>query len=189
MKASTARPRKPLRTPLRRRRRARVAVTLRRTVASDAEAVAAIFEGPNALWGTLQLPFPSPEIWKARIVQESESTLISLVACVAAEVVGVIGLHLHTAVPRRAHAAELGMTVRDDWQGRGVGEALLRAALDMADRWLPLRRIQLTVFVDNTAAIGLYRKHGFEVEGTLREFALRDGRYVDALMMARLNPR
>ncbi|MCW5559795.1 MAG: GNAT family N-acetyltransferase, partial [Verrucomicrobiae bacterium] len=115
-----------------------------------------------------------------------------LVACPrtdAADVVGVVGLHLNTARPRRAHAAELGMTVRDDWQRRGVGHALLAAALDMADRWLPLRRVQLTVFVDNAAAIHLYRKHGFETEGTLREFALRDGQYVDALLMARLRPK
>lgn len=177
------------RTPLRKRRRPRVAVTLRRTLPSDAEAVAAVFAGPNALRGTLQLPFPSAEVWRTRIAQESESTLISLVACAGSEVVGVIGLHLNTAVPRRAHVAELGMTVRDDWQGRGVGQSLLTAALDMADRWLPVRRIQLTVFVDNEAAIHLYRKHGFEPEGTLREFALRDGRYVDALLMARLRPK
>jgi len=171
------------------RHRRPAAVSLRRTVPSDAEAVAAVFAGPKALWGTLQLPFPSPEVWRTRIAQESETTLISLVACAGAEVVGVIGLHLNTAVPRRAHVAELGMTVRDDWQGRGVGSALLSAALDMADRWLPLRRVQLTVFVDNAAAIHLYRKHGFEAEGTLREFALRDGRYVDALLMARLRPK
>ena len=41
---------------------------------------------------------------------------------------------------------------------------------------------------DVRAAIGLYRKFGFETEGRHRGFALRDGRYVDAFAMARLHP-
>ena len=49
-------------------------------------------------------------------------------------------------------------------------------------------RLELTVYVDNARAIALYRKFGFEVEGTHRAYALRDGAYVDALCMARLHP-
>jgi len=180
MPPESQRPKRPVRS---------ASVRIRRTLPSDAEAVARVFEGPRALAGTVQLPFPSAEVWRLRLGQETEATLISLVACVKGGVIGILGLHLQSAVARRAHAAELGMTVRDDWQGRGVGHALLSAALEMADRWMPLRRIQLTVFVDNEPAIRLYRKHGFETEGTLREFALRDGRYVDALVMARLRPK
>jgi hypothetical protein len=56
----------------------------------------------------------------------------------------------------------------------------------MADRWLGLRRLELTCYVDNTPALALYRRFGFEVEGTHRAYALRDGRYVDAYSMARL---
>jgi len=49
-----------------------------------------------------------------------------------------------------------------------------------------VQRIELEVFVDNEAAIGLYRKFGFVVEGTLRRYAFRDGKYVDVLAMARI---
>ena len=45
------------------------------------------------------------------------------------------------------------MAVRDDWQGRGVGTALMEAALDLADNWLNLTRIELEVYTDNAAAI------------------------------------
>ena len=79
------------------------------------------------------------------------------------------------------------MAVRDDWQRRGVGSALMRAALDLADRWLNYRRLELTVYTDNVAALELYRKFGFVIEGTHRDFAFRDGLYVDAYTMARLN--
>lgn len=80
------------------------------------------------------------------------------------------------------------MAVRDDWQRRGVGTALLSAAVDLADNWIGYARLELTVYADNAAAVALYRKFGFEVEGTARRYALRDGRFVDAFMMARHVP-
>jgi putative acetyltransferase len=80
------------------------------------------------------------------------------------------------------------MGVHDDWQGRGVGSALLAACVEMADKWLNLRRLELEVYVDNEPAIRLYERFGFEREGRLREHAFRDGRYVDSFLMARLRP-
>jgi L-phenylalanine/L-methionine N-acetyltransferase len=76
--------------------------------------------------------------------------------------------------------------VRDDWQGRGVGTALMEACLDLADNWLNLSRLDLRVFVDNAPAIALYERFGFEIEGAHKRFAYRDGEYVDAHVMARL---
>ncbi|SDI77372.1 Acetyltransferase (GNAT) family protein [Ferrimonas sediminum] len=67
-----------------------------------------------------------------------------------------------------------------------MGSALLTALLDLADNWLALRRIELEVYADNSAALALYRKQGFEQEGRARKYAFRDGRYVDALLMARV---
>jgi putative acetyltransferase len=78
------------------------------------------------------------------------------------------------------------VAVRDDWQGRGVGTALMGAALELADGWLGLTRVELVVYADNAAGVALYEKFGFEVEGTHRRYALRDGGYVDAYAMARL---
>jgi L-phenylalanine/L-methionine N-acetyltransferase len=51
-----------------------------------------------------------------------------------------------------------------------------------------LRRIELTVYVDNVAAIALYKRNGFETEGTHRDFAFRGGAFVDAYAMARIKP-
>jgi putative acetyltransferase len=41
---------------------------------------------------------------------------------------------------------------------------MMRAVIDLADKWLNLARIELTVFTDNEPAIALYRKFGFEIE-------------------------
>jgi len=76
--------------------------------------------------------------------------------------------------------------VHDQWQGKGIGTALLKAAVELADRWLNLSRLELTAFVDNDVALRLYKKFGFEIEGLLRRYAFRDGSYVDAYTLARL---
>lgn len=160
-------------------------ISIRRTEASDYEAIHRILSGSRAVWGTLQLPFPSLEVWRKRIAEPPEG-LIGLVACVDDEVVGQLSLHTFPNHPRRRHAAQIGMAVRDDWQGKGVGTALMQAAVDLAEKWLNIERLELEVYTDNEPAIKLYKKFGFVVEGTASRFAFRDGEYVDSYYMARL---
>jgi putative acetyltransferase len=159
-------------------------ITVRHSEPEDYAAVYRVCSGPHAMADTLELPFSSKEHWRERLAQQREGEY-SLVACVSSEVVGYLSVYLHRE-PRRRHSGHFGMAVRDDWQGKGVGTKLLEAALDLADNWLGLTRLDLRVFVDNGAAIALYRKFGFEVEGTHKWFALRGGEYVDAHVMARL---
>ncbi|MBN2243070.1 MAG: GNAT family N-acetyltransferase [Acidobacteria bacterium] len=161
-------------------------IKIRRTEPGDYEAVQRILAGPKAVWGTLQLPFPSVEQWRKRLAEPAES-LFSLSACVENdEVVGQLGLQTFPDRPRRRHAGQIGMAVRDDWQGKGVGAALMKAAIDLADNWLNLTRLELEVFADNTSAVRLYEKCGFTIEGTLASYGFRDGQYADAYIMARL---
>ncbi len=160
-------------------------ITIRHTEPGDAEAVAKIFAGPKVIWGTLQVPYPSVESWRKRLAEPPDGFL-SLVACVDGEVVGQIGLETFPNRPRRRHAGAIGMMVRDDWQGKGVGTALMQAAVDLADKWLNLYRLELDVYTDNEPAIKLYKKFGFQVEGTRIGEAFRDGKYVDTFAMARV---
>jgi len=129
-----------------------VEITVRRTEPDDYEALHHIFSGPRAIAGTLQLPLPSVEMWRRRLSGPPEGDY-SLVACADGEVVGELSLHTNPSRWRRRHAGSIGMAVRDDWQGRGVGTALMEAALDLADNWLNLTRIELEVYTDNAAAI------------------------------------
>jgi L-phenylalanine/L-methionine N-acetyltransferase len=161
-------------------------LTIRRAEPNDYEAIAKIFTFPKVIWGTLQIPYPSLEQWRKKVAEPPEG-FYSLVACVDSEVVGQIGLHTSPNRPRRRHAGEIGMMVRDDWQGKGIGTALMQAAVDFADKWLNLSRLELDVFFDNEPAIKLYEKFGFQVEGTQIGYAFRDGQYVDTLKMARVH--
>jgi putative acetyltransferase len=162
-------------------------IFIRRASAADAEAFVEIFSLPRVVWGTLQLPYPSLDQWRKRLSEPPEG-LYSLVACVDHRVVGSLSLHTFPHNPRRKHVAQLGMMVRDDWQGKGIGTALMQAAVELADRWLNLTRIELEVYTDNAPALRLYKKFGFEIEGTLKRHAFRDGAYVDSYFMARVRP-
>jgi putative acetyltransferase len=157
----------------------------------DYYAVWRILSGPKVVWGTLQLPYPSREQWRKHLLDPPEG-LISLVACDEDnnnEILGQLSLQTLGNRPRRRHAGQIGMAVRDDQQGKGIGSKLLQAAIDLADNWLNLRRLELEVFADNTAAIKLYKKFGFRIEGAMKEHAFRDGEYADTCIMARLKPK
>ena len=162
-------------------------LTIRRVEPGDYEAVHRIVSGPRVIWGTMQLPYPSLEMWRKRLAEPPEG-IYGIVACVGDEVVGHLNMHTFPNRPRRQHAAAIGMSVRDDFQGQGVGTALLQAALDLADNWLNLRRLELEVYTDNEPAVRLYTRAGFVIEGTLRQYAYRDGQYVDVYTMARFRP-
>lgn len=164
-----------------------VSIHIRRAEPDDCPAIHEIFSCPKAVSGTLQLPYPSREHWRRRLTEPSGDTY-HLVAVVGDRVVGILGVHTFPNRPRRRHAATIGMSVHDEWQGKGIGTAMMRAGVDLADNWLNLTRLELEVYTDNEPAIRLYERFGFEREGTLRQHAFRDGRYVDSYLMARLRP-
>jgi len=163
-------------------------ISVRRAEPADFEAVARQMDDESAYSGTLQVPFASRELWRKRLAEPAEGEFI-LVACVGGEVVGNAGLNASSKSLRRTHAMGVGMAVPSAWQGKGVGTALMTALVDLADNWLNVTRLELAVYTDNARAIALYRKFGFEIEGTHKAYALREGRYVDAHFMARLRAK
>ncbi|MDE2157799.1 MAG: GNAT family N-acetyltransferase [Burkholderiales bacterium] len=165
-------------------------ITIRRTSPKDAAALARLMGDPAVVGGLLQMPYPNEQAWQARLADNAAPGKpdLSLVAEMDGDVVGAADLHAMGIALRRRHAMGLGIVVARTAQGQGVGSALMTALCDYADRWLGVLRLELTVYADNDVALRLYRRFGFEIEGTFKGFALRDGDYVDALAMARLHP-
>lgn len=81
---------------------------------------------------------------------------------------------------------EIGMMVAADRRGRGVGTALVAAAVEWA-RARGLHKLALSLFPHNDAAIALYRKFGFVEEGRLVQHLRRaDGQLWDLIEMGLL---
>ncbi|MDE1166269.1 MAG: GNAT family N-acetyltransferase [Pseudomonas sp.] len=160
-------------------------ITIERCGEQHADQVAALYSDPQVARQVLQLPFQPTELWRKRIVAMENERNVGLVALHQGQVIGLCSLQQHERV-RLSHGGAVGMGVAAQWQGKGVGSRLLAAVLDVADNWMNLRRVELTVYTDNQAAVALYRKFGFEIEGELRDYAVRDGQWVNAYTMARL---
>lgn len=72
-------------------------------------------------------------------------------------------------------------------RGRGIGTEATRLIIGHGFGQLGLHRIQLEAYSYNRRALHVYEKVGFATEGIRREIELRDGEWVDEVMMALLD--
>jgi putative acetyltransferase len=150
----------------------------------DAAAMHEIRRHPLVARTTLQIPsleFPFVE----KQLSEPSNNRHQFTAEVNGRPVGSCGIYVHEN-PRSSHVAGLGMMVHPDYWGQGIGTKLIEAVLDIADNWINLKRVELEVNTDNPAAVHLYEKFGFEIEGTKRFHSIGDGRWTHTHFMARL---
>lgn len=118
---------------------------------------------------------------EARTRQFAASIAGTIVAVAAGEVVG--SLHVEA---QRFGVGELGMAVARPWRGRGVGSALVAAAIENA-RGEGLHKLSLEVFPHNQAAIALYRRFGFVEEGRrVKHYRRASGELWDSIVMGLL---
>ena len=97
--------------------------------------------------------------------------------------VGMTGVYTQSA-PKIAHIGHVwGVFVRDSHRGRGVGEALMRAAVAWA-RGKGLLVMKLGVAVGNDPAIRCYERCGFEIYATDPSAILLDGKLYDEHLMS-----
>ncbi len=83
-----------------------------------------------------------------------------------------------------SHVFTMGVSVRRDFWGAGVGRALFERAMREA-RDLGAEKLELGVCDHNTRAIRMYERAGFVREGVRRRvFKNHRGKYHDDIMMA-----
>jgi ribosomal protein S18 acetylase RimI-like enzyme len=166
-------------------------ITVREASPSDAAALLAHLKALAAEPG-INIPLAGDEITttieqeKALLADIAESpNAIMLVAEAGGALVGELSLKAISARRAVKHVATLGMSVRQDWRGKGVGRALMKDALE----WAPtagITRVELYVYARNAPAIGLYEKFGFATEGRRRNFIREGDTYLDDFVMAKL---
>lgn len=148
----------------------------------DATALWKIAREPGVIETTLALPSLRLE-QRAKSLSELSENDHYLVAEKATQVVGLGGLTVGTG--RLRHSGYLFVYVASEYQGQGIGTKLLRALLEMADQWLLLQRVELTVLTENEGAKRLYERLGFVVEGRRKMSVISQGELKDEWLMAR----
>ncbi len=161
---------------------------IRRGQAEDWRSIFQIQKGSEFLYYTGYSTPPTEEMvrgkWEKRLSEPLTNTLVAEIDD-NREVVGYVRLRLTEG--KGSHVGEISvLAVRGDWRRRGVGWRLMREIVDLADNSFALKRLRLTVHADNQAAIRLYEKLGFEVEGRERKAVYKDGEYTDLLIMGRI---
>ncbi len=159
-------------------------IAIRHSEQGDIESIKRLYEQTYVYSGTLQLPHPSLDLWQQRLSKLPDNVK-SLVAVMDGEVIGQLGLQVFTSM-RRRHVGTFGMGVSESYTGQGVGSRLLAEAINLADNWLNIKRLEIETYTDNEAALALYKKFGFDVEGQCDSYAYRNGEYVSVYKMARI---
>ncbi len=104
-------------------------------------------------------------------------------AWAAQRLIGAIGCEREARLKVRHIGHVIGMMVRPEVRGAGIGALLLEACIAEA-RQAGLEMLTLTVTAENGGAVRLYEHHGFAAYGTLRRALKVAGRYHDKLHMA-----
>jgi putative acetyltransferase len=105
----------------------------------------------------------------------------SYVALAGDRVIGSIGIDRERH-PVTRHVASIGMMVAREWRGRGVGSALMDAAIGWCRR-SGVEKLELSVYPDNDAGRALYAKFGFREEGRLTGHSKKRIGYRDEILM------
>jgi RimJ/RimL family protein N-acetyltransferase len=86
---------------------------------------------------------------------------------------------------RNKHTASLVIAVLQQHARKGIGTKLMRTIENWAHE-VGVTRLELTTMVHNEAALALYKKTGYEVEGLKRNSFMIDGKSVDEYYLAKL---
>ena len=165
-------------------------LTVRSLCADDAEALSAF---RNAIYSETHFMARYPEeganleAMQNRLEGCVESPVNFEVGAFAGEkLVGEFGVAQVRPHIKYRHRAVMGISVRKEYWGCGLGSYLMQLAIDQT-RTNGFEQLELGVYSDNTRAIHLYEKVGFVRCGIQpRAFKLKDGTYRDEIMMVKM---
>ncbi|MEX0775223.1 MAG: GNAT family protein [Phycisphaeraceae bacterium] len=142
----------------------------------------------RTLLGNFQYVSKAVEEQWLKNAQAFSSTQINLAICLTRTGEHIGNIYLRD-IDWRARRGEVGIFIAAPMNhGKGYGEQALRLLIRHAADDLGLQRLHLTVLEEHAAAVHLYRKLGFDVEGCLRRHAFKNGQWCNVLFMGLLLP-
>jgi len=136
------------------------------------------FNNPYSLFTWTTLALSSIKILRKSLLKATPRLLyITVCSLCLNEIVGFAFIKL-----KNRYYGELGIGIRDDFQGMGLGSKLMDNLIKLAQRE-GLKKIRLTVLTDNHRAIRLYEKFGFKKSKLIKDCDIYKGKKYDCLEM------
>lgn len=118
------------------------------------------------------------------IIQNANENGFLKVAEIDNTLVGYISAQREN-LKRTKHCAYIVVGILKNYHNQKIGSTLFELLLDWA-KTNHIKRLELTVLCENESAIHVYKKYGFEIEGTRYNSTLLDGEYKDEYYMAKI---
>ena len=162
-------------------------IQIRAATGDDAAAIAEIYnQGIDDRVATYETKVHTEEDQRTWI-QSIAGRYPIIVAHIDGEIIGWAGAAAYRHRECYRGIGEFSMYVHRDWRRRGVGDQLLAALINEAER-LGLWKLLARVFLFNQASRALCRKHGFREVGVYEKHARLDGRWLDVVIVEKLIP-
>lgn len=150
----------------------------------DYKEISKIRKMPGVMENILSNKDEEEELIKEKIINRGKNQYW-YVAEENGKVIG-LGILMNHGNLRKKHVGVITLMVNSDYQNKGVGSLLMDKLINLSES-LNIIRLELCVFRDNYKAINLYKKFGFKEEGIKVKSALKNGEYIDEIMMARIS--
>ncbi len=148
-------------------------------------------ENDPASWDVSNFSVPYSHHVLSEYVAQSQSDIFAdrqlrlmIVRGEDGEAVGTIDLTDFSAFHRRG---EVGIAIREAFQGQGYAKEALQLLADYAFRFLRLKQLNAHVAKDNAQSLALFQSCGFEQCGILKAWWRVEGEYKDVVILQRLN--
>lgn len=149
----------------------------------DYKEISKIRKMPGVMENILSNKDEEEELIKEKIINKGKNQYW-YVAEENGKVIG-LGILMNHGNLRKKHVGVITLMVNSDYQNKGVGSLLMDKLINLSES-INIIRVKLCVFRDNYKAINLYNKFGFKEEGIKVKSALKNGEYIDEVMMARI---
>lgn len=124
----------------------------------------AIQDSPQAFLDTEEqtITFPASK-WRQRLADAAAGKSWQLFAKLDGKLVGMIGAYRSDEDVRKDSVTAVGLWVAPEARGKGVGRQLMEALLRAVKKNELIKTIRLSVNVEQTAAVALYKKLEFRI--------------------------
>jgi ribosomal-protein-alanine N-acetyltransferase len=159
--------------------------SIRLYTGNDRDSLLKHINHPSIYEYTARIPFPYTEknadVYITHCLQQYEKTPYEFAIDVDGATVGGIGFQEITK-----HRAEIGYWLSPDYRERGIATDAVNLFTEYGFKHLNFIRLYAMVFKDNAASIRVLEKVGYQYEGLLRKHVLKDEKYLDVALYAKV---